>query len=136
MVIISSEILAELVSHAKEDAPLEACGLLAGIGSVVKKIYRLTNVDGSCEHFSLDPKEQFAAVKDMRAEGLEMLAVYHSHPASPARMSDEDLRLALTPDIEYMIISLMNSDHPEVKSFRMVDGLPVEEGVLIQESEE
>jgi len=136
MIIIPAEILADMVAHAREDAPNEASGLLAGVESTVGKSFRLTNVDGSPEHFSLDIREQFVAVKDMRAAGLEMLAVYHSHPATPARMSAEDLGLAFTPGIAYVIVSLADPDQPVVRSFRVVDGSPIEEQVSIQELEQ
>jgi len=133
MIVIPAETLADMVAHAREEAPNEACGLLAGVESTVGRSFRLTNVDASPEHFSLDVREQFAAVKEMRAAGLEMLAVYHSHPVTPARMSVEDLRLAFTPGIAYVIVSLANPDQPVVKSFRIVDGSPIEEQVSIQE---
>jgi proteasome lid subunit RPN8/RPN11 len=133
MIIIPPGIATELIEHAREHAPLECCGLLAGIGSTAARCYRLTNTDSSAEHFSMDPKEQFVAVKDMRLSGLEMLAVYHSHPATPARMSDEDLRLAFTPGIRYIIVSLADPTQPVIKSFKVEGGAPVEAPVLIQE---
>ncbi len=133
MIVLPVDIVEDLIAHAVEHAPIEACGLLAGVGSVVQELYRLTNTDASAEHFSLDPKEQFAAVKDMRASGTEMLAVYHSHPATPARMSDEDLRMALTPGIRYVIVSLADPAQPVIKSFTIEEGAPVEAPVLIQE---
>jgi proteasome lid subunit RPN8/RPN11 len=52
---------------------------------------------------------------------LQMLAVYHSHPAMPARFSDEDIRLALTPDISYGIVSLADPSATEVRSFRIAE---------------
>ena len=136
MIVIPRAIVADLLSHAQAHAPIEACGLLAGAGSTVDKAYQLTNVDRSPEHFSLDPKEQFAAVRDMRTNGSRVLAVYHTHPATPARMSDEDLRLAITPDILYVIVSLADPQKPEVRSFAVQDGHPVEEPVFIKELDE
>jgi proteasome lid subunit RPN8/RPN11 len=133
MIVLPRDIASDIVSHAKEHSPIEACGLLAGANGVVKHAYRLTNCDASPEHFSLDPKEQFAAARDMRAAGLELLAVYHSHPASPARMSEEDLRLALAPGMRYVIVSLLSAE-PEIKSFTIRDGVAVEEPVMIRES--
>ncbi|HBT79904.1 MAG TPA: hypothetical protein DEA67_07615, partial [Selenomonas sp.] len=66
-----------LVRHARTVAPIEDCGLLGGIvedgAKVVKKVFYLTNTDHSEEHFSLDPKEQFAAVKELRAQGWQLL---------------------------------------------------------------
>jgi len=134
MIVLPPDIASDIVTHARVDAPIEACGLLAGADGVVKRAYRLTNCDASPEHFSLDPREQFAAAKEMRAAGLELLAVYHSHPASPARMSDEDLRLALAPGMRYVIVSLVNAEQPEIKSFTIGDGIPLEEPIAIRES--
>ena len=88
----------EMVRHARALAPIEDCGLLGGTVAdgvkTVEKVYYLTNTDHSEEHFSLDPKEQFAAVKEMRANGWQLLGNWHSHPASPSRPSEEDKRLA------------------------------------------
>lgn len=84
-------------------------------------IFRLKNVDASPEHFSFAPAEQFAAVRQMRAAGVRLRAVYHSHPATPARPSIEDIRLANDPALSYVIVSLAG-ELPEVKSFRIRDG--------------
>jgi proteasome lid subunit RPN8/RPN11 len=118
MLKIPAAIHNELLTHAREGFPLEICGILGGTGESVSAIYPMTNTDASNEHFMMDPKEQFAVAKDLRAKGLSMLAVYHSHPETPARPSEEDIRLALTPDIFYVIISLA-SEQPEVKSYRI-----------------
>ena len=60
-------------------------------------------------------------VKDLRAKGLTMLAIYHSHPETPARPSEEDIKLALTPDVSYLIISLAAAD-AVVKSYKISAG--------------
>ncbi len=70
----------------------------------------------------MEPREQFAVVKALRLVGLEMLAVYHSHPSTPARPSDEDIRLARTPGISYVIVSLADSFAPEIRSFKISGG--------------
>ncbi len=119
--------MAEIVAHARQDAPLEACGYLAERDGVVARVYRLTTADASPEHFSLVPAEQFAAVRAMRRDGYRLRALYHSHPASPARMSQEDIRLAADPSLSYVIVSLAGAQ-PVVKSFTLGDG--VQEEVL------
>ena len=115
---IMKSVVKELISHAKKDAPVEACGYLAARDGVATHAYRLTNTDRSNEHFSFDPKEQFAALKDARLRGLELCGVYHSHPASPARPSEEDKRLSQDPTMEYVIISLV-SGKEDVRAFRI-----------------
>lgn len=79
--------------------------------------YPMTNTDHAEEHFSFDPREQFAALRHARAHGLQILANWHSHPASPSRPSQEDLRLANDPNIQYVIVSLHEGIH--VNSFRI-----------------
>ena len=76
---IKREVIKKIILHAKKDAPVEACGYLAQKDDVIIRHYELTNVDKSSEHFSFEPHEQFQAVKDARAGGLEVCAAYHSH---------------------------------------------------------
>jgi proteasome lid subunit RPN8/RPN11 len=121
MLKITQEIHDAIIAHAKEGFPLEVCGILGGRDGVVSTIYRMTNTDASNEHFMMEPKEQFAVVKELRAKGLEMSAIYHSHPETPARPSEEDIRLALTPHVSYVIVSLAEQDRPVLKSFK-IDG--------------
>jgi proteasome lid subunit RPN8/RPN11 len=113
-----------MIAHGKTWFPNEACGLLAGTmegdTKTVQKIYLLSNPDHSPEHFSIDPKEQLAAVKDMRALGLTPLGNFHSHPSTPARPSEEDIRLAYDPQASYLIISLAE-DLPILKAFEIKD---------------
>lgn len=115
---ITEEIIRQIVSHAKKDAPVEACGYLAAQTGIVVAAYALTNMDKSQEHFSFDPKEQFAAVRQARVKGLEISAVYHSHPASPARPSQEDIALANDPNLLYVIVSLAGGKE-DIKAFRI-----------------
>ena len=99
MLTIPQSIFDALIDHARRDFPLEACGILGGTDSTVSAHYPMANTDQSNEHFMMEPREQFAVIKDLRAKGLKMLAIYHSHPETPARPSAEDIRLALTPDV-------------------------------------
>jgi [CysO sulfur-carrier protein]-S-L-cysteine hydrolase len=131
MLKIPKHIHDELIAHAQEGFPLEVCGLLGGRGGLVSTAYRLTNTDASNEHYSMEPREQFAAVKAMRAAGEEMLAIYHSHPETPARPSEEDIRLALTPGVSYVIISLAVPERPDLRSFKIEKGLVTAESVEI-----
>lgn len=109
-----------MLAQAKAELPVEACGILAGKDGVVEKFYKMTNADQSNTHFTMLPEEQFKVVKDIRGAGLEMLAIYHSHPKSPARASAEDVRLAFMPDVVYMILSLQD-DEPVAKGFLIED---------------
>ncbi len=122
MIMIPKAIYDDMITHAQDGFPLEVCGILGGAGDTVSANYRMTNSDASNEHFMMEPKEQFAVVKDLRAKGLAMLAIYHSHPETPARPSEEDIRLALTPDVSYLIISLADAAAPDIKSYKINAG--------------
>ena len=128
---IPGNIFKQMVQQAKAEAPIEACGILAGKDGTVEKFYKMTNADESSDHFMMAPEEQFKVVKDIRSDGLEMLAIYHSHPESPARPSAEDIRLALTPDVIYVIVSLQNTE-PAIKSFLIEDNSVTEVPVKIK----
>jgi proteasome lid subunit RPN8/RPN11 len=135
-ITLTGEVFERMLETARGAAPLEACGLLAGVGARVTRCYVLANADASPEHYSMKPEEQFAALKDMRAAGLKMLGIWHSHPASPARMSAEDLRLAYTPDIVYVILSLAEPRAPTVRTFVVRDGAAHETPVTIEEQKD
>lgn len=113
----------KILAYAEKELPDEACGLIAGTiegdDKLIKKVYLLSNTDHSNEHFSMDPKEQLAAIKDMRANELVPLGNWHSHPESPSRPSEEDKRLAYDSKASYMILSLMNSEEPVLNSFHI-----------------
>ncbi len=113
---IPRAILSELKEHAQSLAPIESCGYLSGNGRTVTRFHRMTNIDNSPEHFTFDPKEQFAVLKDARNAQETLVAVYHSHPESPARLSEEDIRLFNDPNMVYIIVSLM-LEKPDIKAF-------------------
>ncbi len=115
---ILKAVFNEMVAHAKQLAPVESCGYLAGKDGQATRFYPMTNVDNSPEHFSFDPKEQFKVLKEARNDGLTLLSVYHSHPESPARLSEEDVRLLYDPAMVYIIVSLMGPKE-DVKGYRI-----------------
>ncbi|MBQ7432642.1 MAG: M67 family metallopeptidase [Lachnospiraceae bacterium] len=123
MLKITKSDYEKILKHAEEGLPNEACGLLGGTieGDIktVQRVYLLTNIDESNEHFSMDPKEQLAAIKDMRANGWVQLGNWHSHPESPSRPSEEDKRLAYDSSIDYLILSLQDREHPVLNAFRI-----------------
>lgn len=137
MLIITKGQLLIIVESSFAGLPNEACGLLGGRfegdNRHVEKVYILKNMDNSPEHFAMDPKEQFAAIKDMRQKGWALLGNFHSHPASPSRPSEEDKRLAFDPDASYVIVSLEDKSNPVVKSFRIRDREVEEEEIGIIE---
>ena len=129
--IIPQQVIDELIEQARRDAPDESCGYLLGErtdeGDVVTENYWMENIDHSPEHFAFAPKDQFAALKYARNKGLKILANWHSHPTSPSRPSQEDLRLANDPTIRYAILSLHQGIH--LNSFKILGGEVVDKEV-------
>jgi proteasome lid subunit RPN8/RPN11 len=128
---IPTNIFEQMVAQAKALAPIEACGILAGKDNKAEKLFEMTNADNRSDHFMMEPKEQFTVVKNIRSADLEMLAIYHSHPETPARPSAEDIRLALTPDVIYVIVSLQDANDANVKGFLIEDGTGTEVPVKV-----
>lgn len=126
---IPQDIIEEMIRQAEKDAPEESCGYLLGTadGDVTEN-YWMENVDHSSEHFSFAPKDQFSALRYSRSKGLKILANWHSHPASPSRPSQEDLRLANDPTIRYAILSLLDGQ-PHLNSFKILNGEVVDKEV-------
>jgi proteasome lid subunit RPN8/RPN11 len=136
MIKLKKEDYDKIVKRAFEELPNEACGLIGGTvdgdSKVIGKVYLLTNIDASNEHFSLDPKEQLAAIKDMRANGFVPLGNWHSHPESPSRPSEEDKRLAYDSKASYMILSLMDRENPVLNSFKILGDTAEKEELVIE----
>ena len=123
-ITIRQEDFNSMLAHALRERPDEACGLIAGYDREdgvreIDRVYLLTNTDHTNEHFTIDPKEQLRAIKDMRASGLKPLGNWHSHPESPSRPSEEDKRLANDSRASYLILSLMDAKHPVLNAFHI-----------------
>ena len=128
---IPQDVIDAMIEQARSEVPVEACGILAGTEQRVQRMFRMTNADRSGDHFTMAPAEQFDTVKEIRTAGLRMLAIYHSHPETPARPSAEDIRLALTPEVIHVIISLQDPERPQVKGFDIQNGQVVETEIAV-----
>ena len=130
MLKIKNEQLVEIIRHAKESDPDEACGILAGKKEKVEKVYKMTNTSDKPEMcYFMDTKEQFKILKEIRNLGLEMAAIYHSHAHSEAYPSKRDIELAYYPAASYVIISLEDKGKPVARSFKIVEGKITEEEI-------
>lgn len=118
---IKREIYNAIIEQARRELPDESCGYLLGEGDTATFNYAMTNADHSPEHFSFKPEEQFAAVRYARKNGLKVIGNWHSHPSSPSRPSEEDIRLAFDPTIAYFILSLA-AEEPVLNAFSVREG--------------
>ena len=125
----------EMFAHAKAEYPNEACGILAGRDKKAERVYKMTNQDKSPESYFMDSKEQFRVMKEIRKNGWELLGIYHSHIASPARPSQRDMDMAFYSDAVYLIISLSDWDNPAIKAFKIQEGKVEEEELKIDRNQ-
>lgn len=100
----------EVIGHARAERPLECCGILAGlvegdVGRVTRR-YPLVNELRSPVEYNAEPRGLLAAHRDMRERGLEVLAVYHSHPTSAPVPSKKDLAANYSEEVVSLIVSL------------------------------
>lgn len=95
----------EIVARAQAERPNEACGLLAGEGGVVRRVYPVENVLHSPREYQMDPKRQVEVVLEIEAAGWELSGIYHSHPGGPPVPSPADVAQAYYPDSIYVILA-------------------------------
>lgn len=107
----------EMVAHAQAELPNECCGLLAGTADGrVTHCYPLVNEAASPKEYLSEPKSMFAAVKDMRQQGIDILAIYHSHPTSEPVPSKTDLERNYMNGVLNFIVSLAD-EAPSVRGW-------------------
>jgi proteasome lid subunit RPN8/RPN11 len=128
--VVPDHLIEEIILHCKEVYPIEACGILAGKYRVIKKVYKMTNIENSSVSYFMDSKEQFTVMKEVRELGLEMSAIYHSHPSSDAYPSPKDINLAFYEDSLYVIVSLIYRE-PIINAFEIKDKKVKEVEILI-----
>lgn len=129
---ISSELLDELVAHAREEAPNECCGMVGVVDGRARTVYRAENAEASPLRYSLDPQEQLQIMNAIEEAGEELGAIYHSHTRSAPYPSQTDVNLAFYPDAAYVIVSVTEPEKPEVRAFTIRDG-EIEERELVIE---
>ncbi len=125
---IPLDIYREMTGHAAGDPENEVCGVLAGHPQdknknkkcLVERIFRGENADRSAVSYRLDPRQQLHIEKELKKEGMQMLAIYHSHPHGQAYPSPKDVLLAVW-DVVYIIIGLSADEkrNPQVRAFRI-----------------
>lgn len=119
--VIPDLLLAELIAHARSEQPLECCGLLAGhiaddVGTATTRFPVKNDAASSTEYFS-NPRDMLFAFRTIRERGLELLAIYHSHPTSEAVPSRHDIeRNTYGESAAHLIVSLAGAE-PVVRAW-------------------
>jgi proteasome lid subunit RPN8/RPN11 len=119
---VRAGIVEEMLRIARSEPRMECCGLLAGVGGVISKIFPAKNALASPTAYDVAPQELFQLFRRIREEGLEHLGIYHSHPSTENVPSPRDIELAAYPNEAYFIISLLPAAPRPVRAFYIRDG--------------
>jgi proteasome lid subunit RPN8/RPN11 len=129
---IARGLYEHMIEHARDEAPNECCGMIAGHGGNVVKVFRATNIEHSHLRFMIDPKEQLQIDRAIDDAGLELTAIYHSHTRTEAKPSETDLIFAkLWPGVLWVIVGLAN-DEPDVRIWRIDNGQAAEAELVVE----
>lgn len=119
-IILPQTIYQEIIDHALEGAPEEVCGILGGVGNRATELVRGRNeAEDRTGNYWVDGQTLYKQV-EFEDRGEQMIAIYHSHPASEAYPSATDARSITYPDACHLICSLENPDQPVVRAFRFI----------------
>jgi proteasome lid subunit RPN8/RPN11 len=119
----------EMRDHVESESPLEACGLLAGINNRVENVILVRNQAQSPARFVMDPREQLKAFDWIETCGLELLGIFHSHPAGPDIASATDIAEAAYEVVH--IIWSPNHNLWQARGFWIENGRAIEVPVRI-----
>jgi [CysO sulfur-carrier protein]-S-L-cysteine hydrolase len=133
--IISEDLLQDVVAHARDEYDAECCGVIAyaalapdGNGEALE-VYRATNVYASRKRFEIDHMELYRANQHFEERGWEIGAIYHSHTHTAPYPSQTDINFAANwPGVEWLIVGLAEEE-PEARCY-FIDGAEVREVAL------
>ncbi|MGH9213985.1 MAG: M67 family metallopeptidase [Acidimicrobiales bacterium] len=127
---LTRQVWAQMIGHAYDGLPDEACGLLGGDpeSGKVRVFYPCRNAAASSRVYTVDPHDHLVADRDAERQGIELIGVMHSHTHTEAYPSPTDVNQAPDPTWHYVIVSL-RAEAPVLRSYRIVDGTVVEEPV-------
>jgi len=123
-----------IAEHLTRELPNEACGLLGGRGGVVEKVFLIENRWRSPVRYEMEPTAQIQAMVAIEDAGLEITAIFHSHPAGPAIPSSTDVAEAYYPEALYLICAPHERNQWQGRAFYIQNGQCTEVPVLIANS--
>ena len=129
---IKNEALKQMTDDILQEPRLECCGLLAGSGRVITRVFTAENAMASAAEYEIAPKELFQSMREIREAGLEFMGIYHSHPTGDNKPSTRDIDQAYYPDIAYFILSPRKDAAKPVRAFSIRDGKTEELDIQIE----
>ena len=116
---VPAAVIEAVLAHAAETTPCEACGLVIGAGDMVARAVRARNLAPAETRYEIAPEDHFAAMRAARADGLDVIGAYHSHPATAAVPSPTD-RAAAFAGFVFVIAATVPAPH--LRAWELVDG--------------
>ena len=134
MLHVTNAVWRQMVGHAYDGLPDEACGLIAGPSGTDRAtaFYPCRNAAASSRVYTVDPQDHLRADRDAERRGLEINGVVHSHTHTEAYPSPTDVEQAPDPTWHYVIVSL-RQEAPVTRSYRIADGTISEEVVALSD---
>ena len=149
---IPRAIIDEMVAHAREDLPNEACGMVHAKDGVPPLggsrdahppklvVHRVGNLAASPYRYEMNPLQMMKLERRRDDEGETLFAIYHSHVASAARPSPTDVRMAfyppdstdkppMYPETYYILVSLEHEE-ADVRAYHIRQGGIIEEAPI------
>ncbi len=114
---IPTAVVDALLAHARAEAPRECCGLLVGVPGRIREARRARNAAVGVTRFLVHPEDHFAAIREARASGQQVLGAYHSHPNGSPIPSPTDIERADDPAFLHVIVS-----SPDVRAYLIGEG--------------
>jgi proteasome lid subunit RPN8/RPN11 len=130
-VVIPAALRDEIIAHAREGFPNEACGILAGRDGRVERFFPAQSDEPSPFYYRIEARDQIRIMNAIDDAGLDLVGIYHSHTRSPAYPSRTDAEQAFWPDAVYVIISLAD-ETADVRGYRMKDMAITEEALRVE----
>jgi len=137
MLRIKETLRQAIIDHALKDAPIEACGVIAGKNFCGNDTDRLIKMDNMAEEwgtsFEFDPHQQLAVWNDMETRREVPVVIYHSHTKHRAQPSNRDVDGAVLRQTHHVIVSTLDRESPEFRSFVLQNGNLIEESIEVLE---
>ncbi len=139
MLVMTSDVYAQIVAYCLERLPEEACGMLEGpaveqgtahYGNEACTFYPARNAAGSARLYTVDPLDYLRADRDVEIRGLVILGVVHSHTHTEPYPSPVDIDQAPDPKWHYVIVGL-GRPLPSMRTYSIRAGQVIEEELLI-----
>jgi proteasome lid subunit RPN8/RPN11 len=120
---LAREVAAEILNRVRSNPNEECCGLLAGRHGAIAQAFPAQNVaEHPASAYEIAPKELFRIIREIRAAGLELLGIYHSHPKGDNQPSPRDVERAYYPEAAYFILSPRAGAPEPIRAYSIRDG--------------